>query len=211
MDYGELLDAINEWTHRADLSTVAPVWVRFATSGFNRDLRVRQMESRDSSTLTAEYSALPADLIEVVSITDSDGDEMRYLDRQQFAAVVASDATPDPAIFTIEDWQLRVLPAPSVSEPLTVTIVYYEQLTPLVASADTNWLLTDHADLYLYASLYHARAWLHDDARLVVVKQMYDSALAELKRTKWAATGIASVRQTDVPVGASSFSITRGY
>lgn len=211
MNYTELQAAIAGWLQRSDLTSIIPTWVRFATAGFNRDLRVRYMESRDSSSLTAEYSALPGDVLEVIAVSDDDGNRLRYLDRQQFAALVETGAQPNPAVFTVEDWQLRVLPAPSVSEPLDVTILYYEQLPALVAAADTNWLLTDYPDLYLYGSLIHARAWLHDDQRLVLVKKMYDSALAELKRHKWAATGIATVMQTDVPSQYSSFDITRGY
>lgn len=211
MTYSELQSAIADWLQRSDLTSIIPTWIRFATAGFNRTLRVPQMESRDSSSLTAEFSAIPTDMLEVVAIHDDDGNELRYLGRQEFAAVVSNGARPNPAIYTIEDYQLRVLPAPSVSEPLDVTITYFEQVPALVAAADTNWLLTDYPDLYLYGSLIHARAWLHDDKRLVLVKQFYESGLAELRRFKWAATGAATVRQTDVPSSYSTYDITRGY
>ena len=210
MTYSELQDAIASWCQRDDLSSIIPTWVTFATSAFNRKLRSPEMESRDQSTIDEEYTALPDDFLEIISIVDSDSRELRYMGRQQFAAIVAAGGTPDVPIYTIEDYQLRVYPAPTVSESLLVTILYYEQIAPLVDAGDTNWLLTDYPDAYLYGALIHARAWLHDDDRLGTVKALHEEAVREIKARKVAATGITYVVSTDVPSSSVLFDITQG-
>jgi hypothetical protein len=118
---------------------------------------------------------------------------------------------PDPPIFTVEDYQLRFLPAPTAGSPLTVTIQTYERIPELTTDPSTNWLLTQNPDLYMLGSLLYARLWLHDDARLGLVKAMYDEQLAILRRTKVHATGIVSAIAADVPTTRDSFDIVRGY
>ncbi|MCK8356920.1 hypothetical protein LXA28_18340, partial [Erwinia amylovora] len=44
----------------------------------------------------------------------------------------------------------------------------------------TNWLLTDHPDLYLYGSLLQAEAYLFNDDRLAVWKTAHDEVMAEI-------------------------------
>jgi hypothetical protein len=57
----------------------------------------------------------------------------------------------------------------------------------------------------------HARAWLQDDARVALIKPMYEQAIAQISQRKVAAPGVASVMQTDIPLGISRYDITRGY
>jgi hypothetical protein len=183
--------------------------VTLATATFNRALRIPRMEARDTATLVAEYSSLPNDFLELVAVRDSDGVPLRYVGRQEFD-LAKSGASSTNRIMTVEEGELRVWPAPTVSEPLAVTLLYYEELGALSDDADTNWLLTDYPDAYIYGALVHARVWLHDSARVVEAQAMYERALAELRRLKWVATGAVSTLVTDVPTADERFDITRG-
>ena len=78
-------------------------------------------------------------------------------------------------------------------------------------ASDVNWLLTDYPDLYLYGSLVHGAAWLHDAGRIVAVKALHDEALSDLAKRKVHATGIVSVMDSGVPITPSQFDMTRGY
>ena len=211
MTYSVLLSDIASWSQRDDVATIAERWVKFATAAFNRDLRVPEMEARDTRILVSEFSGLPSDFLEMRAVMTADGTEMRYLAAQQFATVVDAQARLDKPIYTIEDFQLRVYPAPTSGSPLTVTILYYEEVAPLVNALDTNWMLSDYPDLYLYGSLIHARAWLHDEPRLGAVKALYDEGLASLRRRKVHATGIASAMGSEVPrSGGTWFNVNAG-
>jgi hypothetical protein len=212
MTYATLRADIISFAQRSDaeFTAVVPTLVRLATSVLSRELRTPEMESRDTTILTSEYSGLPDDFLEMRAIKDSTGRELKYLAAQQFAGIVSSEVRLEVPIFTIEDFQLRMYPAPSVAAPLTVTILYYERLAPLVNNNDTNWLLVEYPDIYLYGSLLHARAWLHDEGRLAMVKQLHDEALMSLKRRKVHATGIASAMGSEVPMMPSTWDIRRG-
>lgn len=210
MTYGTLKSDIASFVQRDDLTAVIPTWVRFATAALNRELRTPEMESRDTQTLTTEFTGLPSDFLEMRSVTTGAGEPMRYLGNQQFVDVVAQGDNLSPPVYTIDDYQLRIYPAPTVAEPLAVVINYYEEVAALVADPDTNWVLEKYPDVYLYGALVHARAWLHDDQRLLTVKALYDQGLAALKRRKPHATGIVSAVGTGVPIMASAWNMARG-
>jgi hypothetical protein len=210
MPYGTLKADVTSFTQRDDLTDVIPTWIRYATAQFSRVLRVPQMETRDIRTLTSEYVSIPSDFLEVISITRSDGEELRYIARPAFSSYSAQNITPDPQVYTVEDYQFRFLPAPSVSAPLTVTILTYERLPEFTTDASSNWMLDEHPDLYLLGTLLFARAWLHDDERLARIKPLYDEQLAIVARTKVHATGIASAVGMEIPVMSNQFNIARG-
>lgn len=210
MPYGTLKADVASFVQRDDVTDIIPTWIRYATAAFSRTLRVPQMETRDVQTLTTEYVSLPTDFLEVIAVTRDDGKELRYIARPQFEAYAAQELTPDPPVFTVEDYQFRFLPAPSVAEPLTATILTYERLPDFTTDESTNWLLDEHPDLYLWGVLLFGRAWLHDDDRLARIKPLYDEGMAMLRKKKVHATGIASAVGTDIPVVARPYNIRQG-
>lgn len=211
MNYLQLRTMVADWCHRSDMASAIASSVSLATAHFNRVLRTPEMESRDNRTIVSEFASLPSDFIEIIGVVRDDGKELRYLARPQLSSYVSLGARPEPPVYSIEDYQLRIQPAPSASAPLDVTILYYEQIPPLSADADTNWLLTAYPDAYLYGTLMHARTWLHDDARTALVKPMFDEALGQVQRRKVVAAGVASAIGSDVPSLHSTFDISRGW
>ncbi|MEB3212964.1 MAG: hypothetical protein VKL39_16540 [Leptolyngbyaceae bacterium] len=212
MNYGELRAAIANFLQRSDPEMTAsiPTWVTLATAVFNRDLRTPEMESRDTAAMTSEFIGLPSDFLEMRGVYKTDGTALRYLAAQQFAEVVSLQRAMETPIYTIEDFQLRLYPPPSASAPASLTILYYERIPMPTSDSATNWLMRDWPDVYLYGSMMHARAWLHDDPRLALVKQLYDEALASVRRRKVHATGIVSAVGSDIPAARLGWSIRRG-
>lgn len=212
MTYGTLRADAAAFLQRDDLTAQIPTFVRYATAQFNRVLRVPQMESRDTRGLVAEYSSLPSDFLEIISISRQDGAELRYIARPQFASYAALNMRPESHVYTIEDMQFRFLPAPSAGAPLNVTILYYERIADLTTDSSTNWLLSEAPDLYLLGTLMQARMFLHDDARLkAVVEPAYEKELARMRASRVAGTGVVSAVPTEIPVGHRVFDIMRGW
>lgn len=214
MTYATLKADAASWLQRDDLTSQIPTFVRYATAAFNRELDrnpVPEMESRDTQSLTGEYTGLPDDFLRMRAVVRSDGKELRYVTSQQMDAMEDREESPEPQVYTLEDMQLRVWPAPSVSEPLTVTISYYERIPHLSADDDTNWLLSDYPDLYLWGVLLQARAWLHDDARLKsIVEPAYTVGMAQLRGRVLTTPGMASQMSTDIPITRGSYNILTG-
>jgi hypothetical protein len=52
----------------------------------------------------------------------------------------------------------------------------------LTGSNTTNWLLTDHPDLYLFGVLMQAEFFGWNDTRLALVKQRVDEILSQINK-----------------------------
>ena len=126
--YADLQADIISFAQRDDVASVVPTWVKLATARMNRVLRVPEMEARDYTTITSEYTVMPLDFLEIRAVKDSANRELRYLGAQQFASVVASGKNMDVPIYCIEDLRIRIYPAPTAASPLVATILYYERI-----------------------------------------------------------------------------------
>ena len=162
---GALTTAVQDFLQRSDITTaMVDYWVEAFEARCNRELRCPEMEAVVSSDLDAEWSALPDDYLQIRAL-ETDGKVMDYKTPEQFQELVAASAVPSPAVFTIADMQLRVLPAPSASSTLPVEMLYYSRLPALDASGLSNWLLASHPDLYLFGTLAEANMFLQNEPR----------------------------------------------
>jgi hypothetical protein len=98
----------------------------------------------------------------------------------------AIDNTTDaPVYFAHNGTDIELFPTPSTS--YTAEITYYARMTALSADGDTNWLLTNHPDVYLYGSLVHTAPFLKDDARIVIWSGLLAQAMDEIENESTAA------------------------
>ena len=67
------------------------------------------------------------------------------------------------------------------SAPKSVS-TYYKRFDTPVLDADTNWLLTNAYDVYLYGSLAHASPYIKEDERVGLWVQGYNSAVSALNK-----------------------------
>ncbi|MDA0313536.1 MAG: hypothetical protein O3C65_15105 [Proteobacteria bacterium] len=59
----------------------------------------------------------------------------------------------------------------------TLKSLYYKAFTALADDADTNWLLANAPDVYLYGAMLEAMPYLRNDARLPVWAELYAGAV----------------------------------
>jgi hypothetical protein len=185
-DYTSLQAACVEYLARdqdAFLIGRVPSFVQFFEAKMNRELFVRQMETR-SSTLTVpgatepEFIALPADFqsmrrVRVSSVTGKpclsffSGTQM---DEYRFGT---SNVAAQPRYFTVFGSEMELAPTPDAV--YTIEMVYRANLPPLSANS-TNWLLTMAPDLYLYGTLLESAPYLKEDGRLQTWGELFQSA-----------------------------------
>ena len=188
-NYGTLKTAIADTLNRDDLTSVIPRFVGLAHAQFNRKIRSHRQIVRASLTINTQIEAMPADWMETIRIT-MDGNPIRVLtqisvdDLTRYRTAV-NDATDAPAYFAHNGTDIEVFPTPSTS--YTGQITYYAKITALSADGDTNWLLTNHPDLYLYGALVHTAPYLKDDARLAVWAGLMVQAMGEIEEENNAA------------------------
>ena len=179
--YTALLAEVASYLARSDLTSIIPTFVQLAQARINRDVRAREMETKDAAfSITGEYVNLPTGLLEVKHF---------YLGTNPRKALEPADAgtmtndypsTGQPKLFSVESGQFRFSPVPAAT--YTATLIYYAKPATLVTtSAETNTLFPSVApDLYLYASLLEAESYIQNDPRLETWAQAYERGVAAL-------------------------------
>lgn len=182
-NYGTLKTAIADTLNRDDLTSVIPQFVSLAHAQFNRKIRSHRQITRGSLTIDTQFEALPADWLETIRIT-MDANPIRVLTQISMDDLTryrtATDNNTDaPVYFAHNGTDIELFPTPSTS--YTGQITYYAKITALALDGDTNWLLTNHPDVYLYGSLIHSAPYLQDDARIVVWAGLLAQAMTEIE------------------------------
>jgi hypothetical protein len=181
--YSELLTAAANWLSRSDLTSRIPEFVTLAQARINRQVKARAMETKSTTiSINAEYVNVPTDFIEARNFyitAAAPAKVLRYMGPDMMTDTYST--TGKPGYYAVVGTQFRFAPAPDAT--YTATLVYYAKPATLVAtSQETNSLFPTNADLYLYATLLEAEAFIHDDPRLPIWKAGYDEALAALNR-----------------------------
>ena len=182
-NYGELKSTISDFLNRSDLTSVIPTFIDFAEAEFNRNLRVRQMVARAEAVIDTRFSAVPADFVEakdLVIVTGNPVTPLQFVTQQEMAQLRSTSITTagKPLYFSVVGGQFEMCPTPDAE--YTLEMSYFAKITPLSDDSDTNWLLTDYPDIYLYTSLMHSAPYLKDDERTTVWAQLASKAKEEL-------------------------------
>lgn len=173
-NYADLVSAVSNWLNRSDLTSRIPEFIALAEAEFNRTLRTVDMEARATATLTGEALALPGDFIGLRSISQ-DNNFFTLVDSQ--ALFNAPTTGGIPRLVTISDGQFFFRPAPSSG---TIEIAYYAKIPALTSTNTTNWLMTAHPDLYLFATLAQAEFYGWNDERLPLVKARTEEIIEQV-------------------------------
>ena len=178
--YATLKSDIAGWLLRDDLTAAIPSFVRLAEASIRRDLRIRQMLRTYTLTLSAQSQALPEDFMELERIVlDSTTSSLSYLPPSALFANSAYTESGDPQYYTIEGDYLITAPDATGSD---VMLCYYKAYSSLTNDSDTNWLLTNAYDVYLYGSLSHAAPYIKEDGRVQLWNAGYSEAIAKLNK-----------------------------
>lgn len=181
--YTELQSAIADWLNRDDLAAVIPTFISLAEVGMERVLRTRNMLVRANAPIDTQYSAVPANFLEVRSIKITSVTPIQPMEFQTMDAMDVLDskdqAAGKPKYYTIVGTQLRVHPIPSGVH--TAELAYYARLDKLSDTLTSNWILTKSPDAYLYGALLQAAPYLKDDERTAVWTTLYAAAIQAMQ------------------------------
>lgn len=208
VDYASLQAAVTEYLARdqdATLIARIPTFIQLAEAKFNRQLFVRQMESRATAVVNLasaepEFISLPFDFqsmrrVRLSSVTGKpclafkSGTQM---DEYRFSI---SDVATQPLYFTVFGAEIELAPSPD--QPYTIEMVYRQNIPPL-ASNGTNWLLTLAPDLYLYGALLESAPYIKEDDRIQTWGVGFVSALADLNNLGLTSTFNAGPMQVSI-------------
>jgi len=187
-DYASLTTAIQEYLARDQDDTLGgriPSFIQMFEAKMNRELFVRQMETRatavvDTTSSEPEFISLPADFqsmrrVRLASVTGKPCLEFKsgtQMDEYRFST---SNVVGQPRYFTVFGEEIELAPTPGAA--YTIEMVYRANIPPLTT---TNWLLIFAPDLYLYGCLLESAPYIKEDARLQTWGVLYRSALDSL-------------------------------
>lgn len=181
--YSDLIASIAAWANKTDMAAVIPDFVTIAEGRISRDLRLRKQIT--TSTLTASTltrnAALPADWLEFenVSVDGTPETPLQYVTIEHMDAKYPEGGqSSKPFVYTIEGDNMLLGPAPDSA--YTINVIYYARFGSL-ATNSTNWLLTNHPSIYLYACLREAFLYMMNDERAAHWDAMYQRNVKDLQ------------------------------
>lgn len=196
--YSDLLAACQNWLFgRADLQARVPEFVALCEAKLNRNLFVRQMETRattalDPNAADAEFISLPGNFQTMRRVrlinpfatgpTPTTKPALRFATGFQMDELREENPNPgEPVWFSIFGDEVELCPPPD--QAYSVEMVYRATLPPLGTGSGfnaTNWLMTTAPDAYLYGTMLEAAAYLHEDERISTWSAGLASAVKEL-------------------------------
>lgn len=208
-DYGSLQSAMADWAWRStdtNYQAAAPQMIANFENSFKRRVRCLEMEVGPTTTSVPSppQIVIPSDFLEVVRLqitglpNGTPNQPLKYVTPERGAYLDATTApVGSPQWYTIIGGKFVINPQNWVPAGATYELTYYG-FTPLAtAPLGVNWLITKHADLYLYGSLMEGAAYIDDKDTVAMWKAARDEALAELleadKKKRSSGAGVLQV------------------
>lgn len=212
--YSALKASIKRWARREnsdDFDGEVDTFIEMGENDMFRRLRVHQMESLQTLTTVAGQSelALPARTVEVKHVriaADSSVNNDRalaYMPLQTLIHTYYDRGSQTPEHYSYEQDNLYLGPTPSAAIDLEALCIIRPQ--PLSDSVNSNVILTNYSDIYLYSALVHAYAYVRNTEQMSNAASMRNNAITEANRAarkrKASGTpaGIRSVGRRRIP------------
>lgn len=185
MTYVDLLTDFTAWIKR-DLSANFQSFVRSVEDDLaKKRLRCMAKVRTDSDVPLSDPMPLPADFLEVKSLTLYSGGRDMPLAYQPPELFVPCTGAWTPKHFTIDASQIWFSPHPDAS--YSYRLRYYAPLPSIITAAE-NWVLDNAWNIYLFGTLTKAAIFTRDAGALQTFGPLYQSAMDELVATDAAAS-----------------------
>jgi len=170
-----LREAVAAWLDRDDLNDRIPDFIRLAEARFRREIVRTEQE-----TIVSLPGTLPSDFdsARAVYLTDAPTIALTQISPAELRGRYSGPGTGPPQVYAISAGQIIVGPPPNAA--YAATLLYNRKIPALGSSVQTNWLLDDHPDLYLFGTLLHAEFFGWNDDRLPLIKSAVDEAIIEI-------------------------------
>jgi len=182
-NYSELQTAVANWLDRDDLSARIPEFISLAEARFNRLLRLRSMESKQTASTVGgqrNYN-LPASYIQMrnFQLNTSPITTLSYVTPEIYDRLWGGSTGGIPKFYTIVADEISLGPIPG--SVITMEMLFYRRFDNLSASTTTNWLLTYAPDIYLYASMLEAEPFIMNDERVPLWATALEKAISDMQ------------------------------
>ena len=176
-NYATLQTAIANWLHRTDLTAVIPDFIRLAESRINRVFSSRgtELEAVLAATQGSEFVNLPSDFgSPIVLWLES------FVPRQELILKLSSELEyapirAYPTNYAVKSNQIQFDRIADADYPLRLRYVQNIDL----ATTDTNYILENYPDIYLFGALVEAAVYIRDMEQMQIWQQKLDMTMNE--------------------------------
>lgn len=195
MTYDSLTSTVLQYLERKDASVVnaIPTFISLAEFEIAQEIKTLGQLQVAEATTTIGNPVLqkPARWRKTVSMNITKADSARpvYLRKYEYLKNYWPDAsqTSTPEFYADTDWEHWYL-SPTPDAAYNFEVLYYERISPLSSTNQTNWLTQNAPNAMLFGTLLQAMQFLKNDQR-TVFQQKYTEALQALKAEDVARVG----------------------
>lgn len=208
-NYTQLKAAVASWLHMSELSATIPDFITLAETTINRELFSTRQEVEETLTATIgdRYLTTTNPIIEPVSLWLTTYQPRSFMNFRMIERLFVRPETGLPIDWSIDAGRIVM----DIEPDLTYTFVFRHRLNYQLSDANpTNWLLTNHPDVYLFGSLVNASVFIRDNEnnQIEIWNQAFLQALAAVKAIEHRTKALSTLT-TELSTTASN--ILEGY
>ncbi len=199
--WGQLKTDVDSWLARDDIGAGASANInaitRIAEANIARDIRVMAQERNTTLSAAARQTAAPSDFLEArfLGVDNNNQPRIEYMTpeviRKEQAwrsgtiiSFYTIEAEIGGAAFTDDGVFFTWAPAGNATTPTSVELGYWARWPAFANDPDTNWLLANHYDIYLWAMLHASAIFLQEDGLMANYGAKYDMAKSDLAKSE---------------------------
>ena len=181
-NYADLQASVANWLKRADLTANIPDLITLCEARIARDLRIRSQVAFTTLSVNANTQtvALPTDWLQMdnLSIQSSPNVNLKFVNLEVLDTNFPSNGTSGiPNYYCIEGNNILLGPVPDKN--YTLDVYYYQRMN--LANSGTNWLMTNHPNIYLFGTLAEAAPFIMNDERVALWEGKYQGGVQALQ------------------------------
>lgn len=188
-NYPELQASVASWLKNDTLTSFVPDFITLAEARIARDLRLRRQVANTTLATVAgtQTVALPSDWLETENITlmTSSPKAMSVVTPEWMdIRFPAGISTGEPRFYAVVGNNIVLGPTPDAV--YNISLDYYQRFAALSVTP-TNWLLTNHPNVYLSAALHEGFMYTMEEERAMSYLARYMAEVKQLQDTDDAA------------------------
>lgn len=207
-NYTDLQTQAAAWAHRSDLSAILPDCVTLCEARLNDMLLLKNMESDEPLTLTANqnYVALPTGFVSPITFWLVIGGLRVKLDPALPQELWYSPSSSQPQFWAIDGANILFDCNANTAYSAFLRCIKASNLS---SGNPTNYLLTKRPDVYLAGTLVEVARYTRDQEMFAEWESKFLKATAEVAASDNRNRGIAPLR-SDIPPSRHRGNILRG-
>ena len=167
---------IATWLNRTDLTTAnLSMFVMAAESDIRNDIEVRDSEQIATGTLVADGFTAPTGWL-YTRLLSVDGKVIQYLPPEQYQVKVDNSSTG--GWYTISGSEFQIVGG----NGFDYIHKYMASIAALSADGDSNWVLANAPEVYLWAGCKYGSVFLRDPAGASGYDTLYQAAVTKLNK-----------------------------